>query len=123
MKILVLNAHDKTVKVEEIGDKVTLADYLITLDCDEIDITQRLLDGKCFDIVFDAQHKLRRERILSASSVTNIKDNFIGNLIICNLDEHDNHLGLTDDDINHIKRHIHECMDKHGVYRPVLFLD
>lgn len=122
MKFLLLNAKDREIKVEEFR-KITLADYYIMLDCDCIDITARDIGGKQFGIICDDEGLLKENPILSARSRSNDLDALVGNLIFSQFNYEGEEIGLTDEEIEHLKKHIGMFKDRNGNDFPLLIMD
>lgn len=82
-----------------------LQDFYEYLNCSCIDIANRELSGKRFDIFVDDEGLLKDNPMVSALS-KDFKPMLIGNLIFANHDGAGNTTDLTDGDIRVIKRHI-----------------
>lgn len=91
-----------TDKVETVTLDGTLSDFYRVLHCDCIDITTRLIDGKCFDIVCDDEGLLKSPFRVSAVNRKR-EPMLVGNLFICSSDEEGESISLTDSEIEHVK--------------------
>lgn len=90
----------------EIVNANGLDDYYKLIGCDCIDIVERGIKGKRFDIICDDEGAMTSEPKISA--ITDLGEPMLcGNLIICGLpDEEGSETDLSDDDIEHIKANI-----------------
>lgn len=71
-----------------------LSSYYEILNCRCIDITQRKIGGKLFDIVCDDEALLVDDPVMSAVS-TDFEPMLAGNLFICKVDDEGNLVSLT----------------------------
>lgn len=93
MKTVLLNVENNEVKVIELEDK--LEAYYENLNCNTIDIVERKIGGKLFDIVCDDEGLLKDDAKISAISDMG-EAMLVGNLIFVH----------NDGDIIHILSHI-----------------
>ena len=85
-----------------------LEDYYSLIDCRCIDIVNREINGKSYDIVCDDEALLKNDIRLSAVDM-NGNPMLNGNLIVAGeADENGELTDLTDDDITHIKGNIYK---------------
>lgn len=103
MKALLLNVKENNYKVVDIKDN--LDTYYNLIGCDCIDIVMRKIGGKYFDIVCDDEGLLKSEPKISAISNT-YEPMLVGNLVIVHNDGMGNLVGITDSDIEHLKKNI-----------------
>lgn len=103
MKTVVLDVYNEDVKVTEVEDKLEV--FYRHLDCDVIDIVDRKIDGKWFDIVCDDEGLLKMNPKISAIN-GNGDPMLVGNLMFFH--SKDGELtGLSEEDIVHIRENIH----------------
>lgn len=122
MKVILINAKDRTVSTEEFK-KITLADYYTMLDCDCIDIVTRYVNGKPHSFIVDDNGLLKHKPILSGTSITDNNIFFVGNIVICDFNDKGKEIGLTDDEIASLQTRIKFFKDKNGIDFPIIFLD
>lgn len=103
MKTLLLNVNENKVEVIDIDDDLDA--FYRALDCDWIDIVQRRIGGKLFDVMFDDEGLLKDGHKISAINDMG-KARFVGNLMFFHNDGHGNLVGLEEDDIKHIQKYI-----------------
>lgn len=103
-KVLVLSV-DKNDTYEAIIDPKNLKDFYKHLNADVFDIATRNIGGKRFDIFVDDMGLLKDDYIVSAI----YKDGnlgLVGNLVFANHDSAGNTTGLSDEDIDLIKKNL-----------------
>ncbi len=99
MKVYLVDVKNEESKVVDIVD--SLDTYYDLLDCDCIDIVQRTIGGKRFDIICDDEGLLNGNPKISA--INNLgQPMLVGNLIICH-SEYGEMVGLEDEDVQHLK--------------------
>lgn len=103
IKGILVDVQNEEVKVVEIEDE--LQSYYKILCCDIIDITQRKIGDKHFDIVCDDEGLLKENPKISAIDVLN-RPQLVGNLFIVNFNGQDI-TSLDDEDIKYVKERIH----------------
>lgn len=104
MKALLLNVMEN--KVEEVQAN-GLDDYYKLIGCTTIDIANRGIKGKRFDIIADDEGTFVENPKISAIDDMG-QPMLVGNLIICGeADKEGEMTDLSDDDIKHIKENIH----------------
>ena len=79
MKMLLVDVKNREVRMLEAS---TLKEYYKLLDCDIIDIVQRKIAGKYYEIICDDEGLLVDAPILSAAWKTTKKPALFGNLLI-----------------------------------------
>lgn len=100
MKALNINAKNGKI---EVVDAKGLDDYYKYCDCDIIDVVQRTIGGKVYDIVCDDEGLLKANPIISAIS-SKMEPMLVGNLLIFGQANFDGEFTpLTDSDVEHIK--------------------
>lgn len=103
MRALFLDMENDEVRVVEVNG---LQDYYCLIGCERIDIANREIRGKRFDIICDDEGLLKAEPQVSAVNGRG-KPMLVGNLIICGgADADGNEMGLTENDIVHIRQSI-----------------
>ena len=103
MKMVLLNVYEDFAKVVEVEDK--LEDFYKNLDCDCIDIVQRKIGGKWFDVMCDDEGLYRSDQKISAINDMG-QPMLVGNLMFFKHDEAGNTIGLEAEEIEHIQRYI-----------------
>ncbi len=110
MKSLLLDVENCEVTVIEIENSPELEFFYEHLTCDVIDITERRINGEYFKIVCDDEGALKNFPIVSAIN-SNMDPMLFGNLMFFRGDPDTGELvGLTDEDIEHIRSSIHGIM-------------
>lgn len=104
MRGLLLNVVEDKVRIVEANG---LDDYYRLMGCSVIDITQRKIAGKYYDIICDDEGLLKENPKISA--ITHMgQPVLVGNLIIAGEADADGNLtDLLDTDILHLYRNIH----------------
>lgn len=109
MKALLLNVQDNQVSIENPSG---LEDYYKLIGCSTIDITNRAIAGKRFDIICDDEGIFTENPKISAINDMG-EPQLVGNLIITGeADSEGNMTDLTDEDIVHIKKNINKMGTK-----------
>lgn len=102
VKVLVLDVIDNKGFYETEVDNDNLKTFYDALKCDTFDITTRRIDGRYFDIFCDDIGLFADNPIPSAVD-SNLQPVLVGNLIFANHDKEGYTIGLTDEEIRHIK--------------------
>lgn len=103
MLIDVMNNEIKEVNIKQ--SDINMYHELIGCRC--FDIASRQIGGKYFDIFCDDEGLLQDPQPpISAYDTERNEPMLVGNLIIANHDMEGNTTSLSDDDIEHIKKHI-----------------
>ncbi len=106
MKAFLLDVKNRVYKPIEIDDSNHLAEFYSFIGCFRIDIANRNIGGKRFDIIIDDEGTEVANPILSAID-SELNPALFGNLIFCNYDpKTGEEIGLNDLDIAHLKKHI-----------------
>lgn len=103
MKTILLNVEKETVKIIEVENN--LEAYYKALNCDLIEIFERKIGGKWFDVMCDEEGTFKEPVKISAINDMG-EPMFVGNLMFFHNDGEGNLVGLADDDIEHIKHYI-----------------
>lgn len=99
MKVLFINVTDNTVKIMDITDN--LDTYYNLINCRCIDIIERKIGNKYYDIVCDDEGLLKDNPKISALDPTG-QPMLCGNLVIVRNDGKGNLIGLTNNDLANI---------------------
>lgn len=99
-----------------------LSDYYKLLNCDTIDFTSRMINGKMFDIICDDEGLLKPHTI-SAGSVEHPDNILAGNLLFVQADEEGQTIGLSDEEIQHLKDSTIARIDENMNLYPLLVFD
>ena len=102
MRALLLDAEERKVKEVEANG---LEDYYKMIDCRMIDIVNRSIGNKRYNIICDDEGLLKDNITISAIN-KDWQEMLVGNLIICGLAKQGELTSLTDEDIAHIKKKI-----------------
>lgn len=121
MKMLLIDVKNFAVRMVDAG---TLKEYYRLLDCDTIDIVQRKIAGKTYEIICDDEGLLVDAPILSAAWKTTKRPALFGNLLIAGEAIDGELTSLTDEDEKPIKDSIILC-GKQGIddIWPIVLLD
>ena len=103
MKTILLNVIEEIVQIMDV--EPDLQAYYKALDCDCIDIVERKIGGKFYDVMCDDEGLFREPQKISAINDMG-EPMFVGNLLFFNNDGQGDLVGLSDKDIEHIKKHI-----------------
>lgn len=103
MKFLLLDVINEKVEVVEIEPK--LDEYYRLIQTDVIDIVERKIGGKYFDIICDDEGVLKENPKISAISDMG-EPMLVGNLIFSKVDGGGYTIGLTQDEIDHISEYV-----------------
>lgn len=103
MKTVLLDTQANTVSVIDIEDK--LEAFYEKLHCDTIDITERFIDGKAFDIMCDDDGLLVINPCISAVD-SFYETKLVGSLMFFHTGEEGELVGLSDEDVELVKSHI-----------------
>ena len=82
-----------------------LAEWYRLIKCDLIDIVSRKIGGRYYDIIVDDEGLYKGGAKPTALDAQQ-QPQLVGNLVICNTDGEGNEATLTDEDIQHILKHI-----------------
>ena len=104
MKTVLLNIYDE--KVEIIDVKDDLDEFYEKLNCRLIDIVKRKIGNKWFSVMCDDEGLLIDAPKISAIDSAGRGVMFVGNLMFFHNDGKGRLVGLSDDDIAHIKKYI-----------------
>lgn len=104
LKTLLLDVENDRTEIIEIED--TLYAFYAKLNCDCIDIVERKIDGKTFDVMCDDNglFAVSEPKISAINDMGEVM--FVGNLMFFNEDEEGNLVSLSDADISHIMKNI-----------------
>lgn len=103
MKVVYLNVENQALpKVIDIEDELDVFYELIGCRC--IDIVQRRIGHKYFDVICDDEGALKDDPVVSAVD-TQFRHMLVGNLIISKSDGEGNLIDLSEEDIKQILRH------------------
>jgi len=95
MKVFVLDTEDQSFNfVETEGG---LSEWYRLLHCDLIDITERKIGGKYFDVICDDEGLFKENPIISAITDSG-EARLVGSIAICNHDGEGHETGLTWED-------------------------
>ncbi|MBR3552924.1 MAG: hypothetical protein IKN72_06005 [Clostridia bacterium] len=103
MKTVLLDVNAGIAKVVDVEPK--LEAYYKLLHCRCIDIVERRIGGRWFDVMCDDEGLLQSEPIVSAFDYLG-RARLVGSLMFFHHDDEGNLLGLSDDDILHIGSNI-----------------
>lgn len=103
MKALLIDVMENKVEVVNVNG---LEDYYRLIHCTTVDIVNREIKGKRYDIICDDEGTFSDDPLISAiNDLGGVM--FVGNLIVCGgTDEEGGLTALTDDDIKHIRENI-----------------
>ena len=93
MKTILLDVYDRSIKPVDVRDD--LQEFYRLLRCGTIDITQRKIGGKIFEVMCDDEGLLTDHPITSAFD-SNGHMMLVGNLMFFHADDEGNLVGLTD---------------------------
>lgn len=96
----------------------SLATYYNLLNCDCIDIVVRTIGGKEFDIVCDDEGLFKQFPRVSAVDEKS-RPMLVGNLLFLHHNEEGEMTGLSEDDVEHLIKHLVTVGDERGVYHAV----
>lgn len=99
MKTILVDVYDRSVKPVDVEDK--LSEFYRLLRCGTIDITQREIGGKVFDVMCDDEGLLTDNPIVSAFD-SDGRMALVGNLMFFHTDGEGNLVGLTDNESAHL---------------------
>lgn len=101
MRTVLLNVYENT--VTEVDVKDDLDAFYEKLGCDLIEIDERRIGGKWFDVMCDEEGTFRDDARISA--IDNFGNTmFVGNLMFFHNDGEGNLTGITEDEVKHLKR-------------------
>ena len=103
MKTLLLNVKENYIKELDIKDDLEV--FYDFIGCRCIDIVERKINRRTFDIIIDDEGLLKDDPKISAINGFG-KPMLVGNLMFAHHDSNGNLKDLTDDDIKYIKHFI-----------------
>lgn len=110
MQTILLDVRNENAEVIDIDDELDA--FYDKLNCTCIDIVSRSIGGKVYDIMCDDEGLLKEE----SPKISAINDMgqpmLVGNLMFFNVDGEGELVGLSDDDVEHIKNYI-QIMSTH----------
>lgn len=119
MKCFLLKT-DNTCKV--VNMEFTLENYYKHLDCNCIDIAERKIGNKFYDVICDDEGLLvDNPKVCCIAGDSDY--NIYGNIIICNGDDNGNEQPLTEDDIANIMQNMAMIRTKSDNFRMVVQLN
>lgn len=107
MKVLVINTEKLEPQIVETPGG--LDEWYKLIGCSLIDIVYRQIGGRYYDIILDDEGIRPGAKVTGLDS--ELEPQLVGNLVICNYDGEGGEAGLTEEDIEHIKRHIVVCVE------------
>lgn len=114
MKVVYLNVENQQLpKAMDIEDKLDVFYELIGCRC--IDIVQRKIGNKYFDVICDDEGALKEDALVSAVD-TQFRQMLVGNLIISKSNDEGNLIDLSDEDIKQILRHTKTYFTLSNIY-------
>lgn len=118
MKVLLLNVQKNYAEVREIEDR--LEDYYEAIGCRCIEIVERKIGRKWFDVICDEEGTFVADPKISA--IDNLgTPMFVGNLIIAHHDDEGNMTGLSNKEIEYVSNRIQTmCTRNHPEGYPML---
>lgn len=96
-------------KVEIVKVENSLIELYKLLDCDLIQVVERKIGNKVYDIICDEEGLLKPN--FQSAICTNYTENLYGNILIVNHDDEGNFTSLDDDEIIDINKSIFELID------------
>lgn len=120
MKVFFIDAETNVSKLIDID--LTLENYYKILKCRLIDITERKINGKYFDIIVDDEGLFDSSNRVSAVYEDG-SPALVGSLIICNHDGEGNETALSPGDICKIQDKLAIATSPDGVKYNVVVLD
>lgn len=102
--ILIKEDEVEVVKVEN-----SLIGLYKILDCDLIQVVERKIGAKVYDIICDEEGLLKPN--FQSALCTNYAENLYGNILIVNHDDEGDFTSLNDDEIKDINKSIIELLD------------
>lgn len=104
IKAFLVDVNNKSARAVEI--EPSLDKYYELLECDCIDIAERSVGGKIFDIIVDDEGLMRDTQVISAID-SRCKPMLVGNLLFVHHDREGNTTGLSDSDCEHLLASVH----------------
>lgn len=98
-----------------------LQEWYRLIKCTSIDIAYKQIGGRYYDIILDDEG-LFTERAKVTALDPEQNPALVGNLVICNYDGEGGEAGLTEEDIEHIKKHIVVLTEKTEDEAPAQWL-
>ena len=111
MKAYLLDVENRVHKAVEIDDENRLEEYYRLLNCSLIDITSRKVGGVSFDIIVDDEGLLKDSPIISAFDPDG-QPALAGNLLFCKYDGEGGETSVTQEDIDHLEKHLRIAVKK-----------
>ena len=93
---------------------IELADIYEKCNCDIIDMPMRVIDGKRYCFVVDDCGRMR-DNARCTMYFSETGEDFVGNVLICNIDREGETIPLTDEEIQHLNRHM-MYYPRYGMY-------
>ena len=124
MKVAIIHAGADSIEefVEAKEIESNLDTYYSEIGCDCIEIPERCIGGKLFNIICDEEGLLKDHPIPSAVG-NGYQETIFGNLIVCGLADDDGELtGITDEDVQLIRNNIHGAATVDGEFFLVVAL-
>ena len=124
MKVAIIHAGANSIEefVEAKEIESNLDTYYSEIGCDLIEIPERCIGGKLFNIICDEEGLLKDRPIPSALG-NGYKEVIFGNLIVCGLADDDGELtGITDEDVQLIRDNIRGAATVDGDFFLVVAL-
>lgn len=124
MKVAIIHAGADSIEefVEAKEIESNLDTYYSEIGCDCIEIPERCIGGKLFNIICDDEGLLKDRPIPSALG-NGYKEVIFGNLIVCGLADDDGELtGITDEDVQLIRDNIRGAATVDGDFFLVVAL-
>ena len=116
MKVAIIHAGADSIEefVEAKEIESNLDTYYSEIGCDYIEIPERCIGGKLFNIICDESVLLKDDPIPSAVG-NGYQEAIFGNLIVCGLADDDGELtGITDEDVQLIRDNIRGAVTVDG---------
>lgn len=104
IKAFLVDVNHKSARSVEI--EPSLDTYYELLECDCIDIAERSVGGKIFDIIVDDEGLMRDTQVISAID-SRCKPMLVGNLLFVHHDREGHTTGLSDSDCEHLLASVH----------------
>ena len=103
MKVVYLNVENQELpRAIDVNDELEVFYELIGCRC--VDIVQRKIGHKYFDVICDDEGALKDDPVVSAVD-TQFRHMLVGNLIVSKSDDEGNLIDLSEEDIKQILRH------------------
>lgn len=109
----------------EVVEANTLDDYYYYLECNTIDIVQRSVKGRLFDIICDDEGLFKKNNYVSARNKIG-EPMLVGNLLFCHHDEEGNMTSITEEEIELLNSSISQtivCGERNGLFNCINNID